>query len=217
MNVLILIFTLFFCTPIFAQEKHLEISLKPIDVLYKDFTLYTGFGNDNYRVGVITGFRPSTQKDGEVINNIVGLGGSYHNSRHFNDLYNAYTIGFYFKRLLFNSPIFFESNYFYRHWYFHDKQASFDNVEGYRFNATRTESTKVHCIKLLLGKTFVRQTDKKLKPYIDIYAGVGLRTIRMNYQTYNGTVNDINHNYLEENISQNWITPHLSIKIGLTK
>lgn len=196
-------------------QNHLEINIKPTELIFQNIEWNLGFGNSAYSIGAILGYRPSTQNSGLVKSPVSGLGGSYGN-QHFNRLYNAYTLGLYYKKY-FSNIFFLEGNYFYRHWYFNNKKASFDNDEGYRFDATRTEKVNVHCFKVLIGITTRQKTENRTKFYYDLFLGLGIREITRDYKTFHGTVKDVYYDYLHEQRISQWITPQLGLKIGLTR
>jgi hypothetical protein len=105
---------------------------------------------------------------------------------------------------------------YYRNWNFKDKNASFDNVESYSFDGTRTENVNVYGLKLVGGKTiYLTKKDKKLKPYLDVYAGLGFRHRDESYETRNGTVNETYYIYKKDHFSENYPTPQVGFRLGL--
>ena len=161
-------------------------------------------------------YRPSTQKEGEI-RGITGLGGSYSSQNFWNHLYEAVTIGLNSKYFLSEKRTFFlEANIFFRHWWFDNKYGKFDNVEGYRFDGLRTERQNVYGLKLYIGHSFSIKSEQKVKPIFDLYSGIGVRYKEYEFETYNGTVLDVYHNY-KKDIGNYWTpTLHLGVKIGLS-
>lgn len=160
-------------------------------------------------------YRPSTQSSGEVQGGKGSMGG-YDIQNFTNYLYNAVTIGIgtkYYIPQWYN--FFFETDVFYRHWWFDDKYASYPNVEGYRFNGRRTESQNVYGIKLLGGRSFEIKSNSRIKFVVDIYAGLGLRYRTHVYETFDGTVNDTYYLYLKETGNDFYPTPQFGLKVGM--
>jgi hypothetical protein len=71
-------------------------------------------------------------------------------------------------------------------------------VEGYRFKGTRTEEQNVYGLKILFGNTFQFLTRFKIKPFIDLYYGIGLRYKTYKFETYKGTVYDEYYDYKKD-------------------
>jgi hypothetical protein len=197
------------------SQRVYEFSIKPFEAAMLNFE--TGFcvGKARVRYGAIFSYRPSTQKSGLVESAGSGFAGGY-GQNHFNRLYDSYTIGLFQKTYLSGQiKYFLETDVFYRKWRFAEKYAKFENVEGYRFEGLRTERVNVYCIKLLFGRTVLiskRQGLGALKG-IDIYVGVGGRYRTSQYETFNGTVNDVFYSYLIEKNSRFIITPQFGAKI----
>lgn len=198
-------------------QRTVEIAVKPLEFALLNFELNVAVGNERLRTGVYFGYRPSTQESGELSTMGHGMYGGYGSSNAFNRMYNAYTIGVYQKvYILKKQKIYAELDVYYRNWNFKDKHASFDNVEGYSFEGTRTENVNVYGLKLVGGKTiYLTKKDKKLKPYIDVYAGLGFRHRDETYETRNGTVNETYYEYKKDHFSYNYPTPQFGFRLGV--
>jgi len=212
----LLFFTFLHAFPISAQPT-IEISAKPLEFALLHFELHAAIGNERARYGAYFGYRPATQEEGALTTLGHGAYGGYGSSNAFNRMYNSYTIGVYYKRyLLQKQKIYAELDVYYHNWNFEDKYASFENVEGYSFDGVRTENVNVYGLKLVGGKTiYLTKKDKKIKPYIEVYAGLGLRHRDETYGTKNGTVNEAYYVYKKDHFSYNYPTPQAGLKLGL--
>lgn len=214
-------FYLLFFSTFHALETHaqrrIEIAVKPLEFALLNFELNVGIGNDRVRYGAYFGYRPSTQESGELRTIGHGSMGGYGSSNAFNRMYTSYTLGLYQKTyLLKKQMIYAELEVYYRNWNFSDKYAYFENVEGYSFDGIRTENVNVYGLKLVGGKTiYLTRKDKKLKPYLDVYAGLGFRHQDNTYETQNGTVDEAYYVYKKDHTSYNYPTPQVGLKLGL--
>lgn len=57
--------------------------------------------------------------------------------------------------------------------------------------------------------------DKKIRPFIDIYTGLGIRYHEATYETYSGYVKEIYYSYKKDNFSSIRSSAHLGLKIGV--
>ena len=198
------------------SQQVVEFGIKPTEFVLLNFEVNAAIGNKKARYGIILSYRPSTQDSGLVKSAGTGAAGGY-GQPHFNKLYNSYTVGFYQKSYLNKDlDLFFETDIFYRNWRFKNKQARFENVEGYRFNGMRTENEDVYGLKLLIGKTFMLTRKESLvKCYLDLYGGLGIRHQRQTFETHAGYVNDIYYDYKKERFQ--YIQPSVQggVKLGL--
>jgi len=215
----LLFFTLFNSFQIKAQRT-LEVAVKPLEFALLNFEVNVAAGNERARYGVYFGYRPSTQESGSISTQGHGMFGGYGSQNAFNRMYTSYTIGIYQKTyLLKKQKIYAELDVYYRNWNFKDKYASHDG-ERYSFEGVRSENVNVYGLKLVGGKTiYLTKKDKQVKPYIDLYVGLGFRHQDITYETKNGTVNDINdglyYEYKKEHFSYNYPTPQAGIKLGM--
>lgn len=200
-------------------QRVVEVSIKPIQFAFLNFETHIGIGTAKTRYGLIVSFRPSTQDSGLVKSQGAGMAGGY-SHRYANWLYTSYTIGLY-NKLYFNKALtaFLESDIFYRNWHFDKKPAEFHDVEQYHFKGIRTENVDVYGIKLLAGRTlfFKANKEKRFKPVVDIYGGIGIRYQEETYETFNGYVSDIFYTYKKDKFYYVWPTPQVELKIGLVK
>lgn len=111
--------------------------------------------------------------------------------------------------------MFLSTMLFSRYWWCDKVRASYDNVEGYRFDALRTERIGVIGGKLLVGTTSKpRDVLSRVNYLMTVYAGIGWRWKDMRYQSWDGQVNDEPVVYLEEHYRQNIPSLHGGILIG---
>jgi hypothetical protein len=194
-----------------------ELGIKPTEIGLGNYETNIALGNKKYRFGFYGSFKPSTQDSGLIKPIASGAAGGY-GSNHFNKLLSSYTIGFYqktyFKK---NLTYFIETNIYYRNWSFHNKPAIYKNVEGYRFNGLRSENIDVYGLKVVVGKTILPPIQwKKLKSYIDIYIGAGIRSKNEFFHTTNGTVYDTFYPSFKEKNTTVLPSLQLGLKLGVT-
>jgi hypothetical protein len=199
-------------------QKIIELGIKPTEFLFLNLETNFAVGNKKVRYGIIVSYRPSTQDSGLVKPSGSGAAGGYDHP-YANKLYTSYTLGLYQKTYLNRAcNLFFETDLFYRNWNFKNKPAEFRTVEGYHFKGLRTENVNVYGLKILFGKTLLlSHKSKKIKSYMDIYSGAGIRYKVETYETFNGFVNSTYYNYKKDKFYYTWPTPQFGIKIGLMK
>lgn len=216
-----LILTIAFLNLIFLQGKSqpvIEFGIKPTEFALLNFETNFAIGSKKTRYGIILSYRPATRDSGLIKDIGSGAAGGY-GQNHFNKLYTSYTLGLYHKTYLNKKlNLFLEPDIFYRNWKFEKKPAEYHNAEGYRFKGLRTENVDVFCLKILFGKTFLlSHKEKKFKPFIDIYAGAGIRYKTETYETFNGYVYDVFYTYKKDRFYYTWPSAQLGVKLGLLK
>jgi len=193
-----------------------KIMTQPTQFLSNDFPLIFEKVFKRSALGLTIAYRPSTQNSGKIKSYGYGLAGIYWYQNFTNDLYNAVTVGVNSKYFIVKKyNLFIEAHLFYRYWWFNNKYAEFDNMEGYRFKATRTERQNVYGLKILFGNSFQFKTKSKIKPIIDLYCGFGVRYKTWKFETFNGTIRDDYYTYKKE--TGNYWMPTLQggLKIGI--
>lgn len=175
-----------------------KIMTIPTQYIFHDFPLYFEKAIKRKAFGLTVSYRPSLKNSGEIHGG-AGLAGYYIDQNFLNAMYNAITVGLNAKYFLHKRKnMFLEADFFYRYWWFNNKNCHYDNVEGYRFNATRTEKQDVYGLKFLFGNSFQSKAKSRNKLVLDLYCGVGLRFKTYVFETRNGTVNDIYYSYKKE-------------------
>lgn len=210
------IVTIFFYITILSGQSQniIEIGIKPSEFLLQNFETNFAIGNKNLRLGFYLSYRPSTQESGEVKAIGTGIAGTYGQSFN-NKFYTSYTLGIYQKTYI-KKGFFLEADLFYRNWSFKNKYVEFYNIEGYEFQGIRTENIDVFGLKLLIGKTLIlSKKEKKVKPYIDVYIGGGIRRKTSTYKTFNGYINEVYYEYKKEHFTDWFPTPQVGVKLGL--
>lgn len=199
-----------------TQHANIRITTTPFQFFFKEIPINIEKSFGKYTFGLLAAYRPSTSKGG-VISGVNGLSGNYLHQNYWNHLYSGITVGanskYFFK--IFEKDWFIDTQVYYRHWWFENKECSYETAGDYKFNGLRTEQQDVFGIKALIGKTFVFDTGGKVKPIIDVYTGIGLRYKQWVFQTYNGTVNHKFYNYKEDKDNSLNPTLHLGVKIGI--
>jgi hypothetical protein len=198
------------------SQRVIEVGIKPTEAAFLNFEANAAIGNQKTRYGIFLSYRPGTQSSGEVKSAGSGSAGGY-GQPHYNKLYTSYTVGLYqktyFKK---NRSNYFEADVFYRNWSFKNKQAFFNNVEGYRFDGTRTENVDVYGLKLLLGHTvFLSPKENKCRFYLDIYGGLGIRYKQETYETVDGYIYDEYYAYKKDKFNSTPIGVQGGVKFGI--
>jgi hypothetical protein len=197
-------------------EFKYRISILPTQFVFRDIPITFEKVFKRHTIGLTIEYKPSTQKSGEINSMSIGMLGGYEDQNFVNRIYNAATIGLNSKYYLFkHDKIFIDAELFYRLWWFDNRLCSFDNVEGYRFNGTRTERQNVIGLKLLSGISCKIKLTSKLKTLIDLYGGFGIRYHYEEFETYNGTVGDIYYSYKKDIFNYWWPSLQLGVKIGV--
>ena len=195
-----------------------EWGIKPTELVVGNMEANFALGNKFNRYGIILAYRPSKQQSG-FVSGETGLFTNYDMLNYSNPLYTAYTVGLTYKKYSRWDPArFLEIDLFYRDWGFKNKYAQFGKTGSYKYNGLRTENIDVGGIKILVGQTIILgKKNKPVRAYVDIYGGFGIRFKSETYQTYNGTVNNIYHDYYEEQDSQKYPSFQLGLHIGIVK
>ncbi len=201
-----------------AGQGKIEISIKPTQLFYIDIETHIGIKKSRSVTGLILAYRPSTKDSGKIKAGGSGMAGGYQLQNIFNRLYTGFTTGL-FKKFYVDKKTtsFLETDLFYRNWKFNNKNASYNNVEGYRFNGHRTENVNVYCLKLLAGRTVLLSKSKKVKPFIDFYTGLGIRYKLSNYKTQPGYVYDIYYDYKTDAFKELLPSFQAGLTFGLQK
>lgn len=195
--------------------ESLRISTIPVQYFFLDFPFIIEKSYQRHTLGVLISYRPSTKSSGEIPG-ITGLGGEYIYQNYWNPLYNGVTAGFVSKYYLSEKrKSFLEADLFYRFWWFNNKDAIFDNVEGYRFEGTRTERQHIAGLKLLFGSSKKLPSKSRYQPFLDTYFGLGVRYKYYQFETYDGFVWDQYYDYKKDQ-GNLWLPSiHVGVRIGL--
>ncbi len=189
-------------SPAHAQDSvklRYIITTQPTQYLFRDFGITIEKVLRRRTVGLLLSYRPATQNGGGTTGGHGGAG-YYIDNNMFNRNYNAFTVGYtgkYFPKA--GRNFFMEAAFFYRHWWFFNKQCNYDQGEGgYGFDALRTKWQNVYGLKLSLGETIYLRTKGRLKPIIEVFMGVGLRYKTYVFESWQGTVDGQYYDYLKE-------------------
>ena len=200
------------------DKENFRITVTPTQFIFCEFPVtFEKTLSNKFSVELTLSYKKDTQKSGEVKSGWIGLFDYYPNHNLWNELYQAAGINvgskyYYTKR----KNWYMELNFAYKHLWFDNKNAKFDNCEGYRFDGTRTERQNVFGIRALIGHSFCFNTSGKIKPVIDIYAGVGIRRDFFTFETFNGTVYDRYYEYKKETGAYTTPSFHFGIKTGIS-
>ena len=131
-----------------------------------------------------------------------------------NGLYLGVAPSFYSKT---NKTLFFSPEIFYRHYWFEDKKLFFDNEQGMRYNAIRTERNHVLGLKLLVGGNSKIVVSPKKAIGFKLYAGLSTRYKFYKYTNVDNVLED--GHLIPFEVKQGtafWPAAlHLGLKIGL--
>jgi hypothetical protein len=167
--------------------------------------------------GVLLAYRPSL-REGSEVGGIQGQFGGYTTQNSWNWLYQSFTVGstntFWLSR---DQSEFIRIDALYRHWWFNDKMASYDNVEGYRFDGLRTERQDVFALKVLYGPTLKRKLGKGKRNWliIESYCGLGIRWSTARFRTHYGIVGDLPRQEYVETFRSIEPSLHTGFRMGL--
>ncbi len=196
-----------------AERNGFRILTHPTQLLLRDFQLSLEKVKNRYNFGITLGYRPSFKEGGEVT---TGPGFGYSSSNFLNGLYEAITIGVNGRIYNQYEPYFFETEIFYRHWWFDNKKARFEGIESniFDFDGIRTERVKVIGCKFLVGYTFEFFAYSEHSCALDVFCGLGIRNRDLWYKTT--TINEDNSTESTTIYSNKYWFPSLQLgcKIG---
>ncbi len=195
------------------QGKSLRFTTNPLQYYFTGYNITAEKVNDDFSYGLDISFKPATC-DGCEVHGGVGLLGEYPFQNMWNYNYNAFASAIHTK-LFFRKNRYFSPQLYVRYWWFEDKNVSYDNVEGYRFNGIRTENQTIYGLKLSYGRIRLFDLNTKFRFILDMAVGAGYGIGRANFETRNGTVWDHHHDYLAEKITVMRPTAHVRIQIGI--
>lgn len=200
-----------------SATEIIRISITPSQYLFHDYPVTIERIFNRFAVGLTFSYKTDTQESGEVKLPFYGMFYSYPNQNLWNNLYEAINTGVNLKYFFSEQNTWYtEADLYYQYWWFDNKYAEYDDVEGYRFKGTRTETQNVYGLKLLIGNSFRIQCNGRINPLIDIYCGLGIKNKFYTFETYNGTVYETYYDYKKD--MGNYWTPslHFGVKIGMT-
>ncbi|MCF8298340.1 MAG: hypothetical protein K9J13_12410 [Saprospiraceae bacterium] len=192
--------------------------INPTQLLFREVIIsYERKLSDKNTIGLSLGFRPSRKSKAEIDGIVHGMGGDYELQNMGIPFYNAVYISVSPKFFIYKKhpDTYLSCELFNRYWWFNNKYVEFNNVEGYRFKATRTERVEVIGVKLLYGQTNNKVTLKNKTIYYNIYQGIGYRAKLHTYESWNGTINNIPIVHHKTSGALHLITFHFGIQIGL--
>jgi hypothetical protein len=200
-----------------STRVEFSISTNTTQYFFLDFPLIFEKYYTRHTLGLLISYRPSTMNSGEVTSGKGPITGEYVFQNYHNYLYHAVTVGvnskYFFSK---KNNLYIDGQVFYRYWWFDNKEAVFENVEGgYTFDGLRTEKQNILGFKLLFGKSIQIVSRHKIRPIINMYVGTGLRYKKYRFETFNGFVNGNYYTYKEDVWSQ-WIPSlEFGMNIGL--
>ena len=200
-----------------SVNLHWTITSKPTEFIFGNIPITVEKVFKHRTLGVTLAYRPSYKSGGETGSISAGLGGDYENQYVVNKIVQGVYLSVNSKNYVFGdeSNFYLDPEIFYRRWWCNDKQESFDNVEGYRFNATRTESVNVYGLKMLIGHSFIFRKTRSTKIVLDTYAGLGMRYKTWDFVSKDGTV--YNQYYTTRTDKGTTVLPslHLGVNFGV--
>jgi hypothetical protein len=184
---------------------------------------YERFYNQNHSYSYSIGYKVPNEKGNTVEPFGHGLFAIYEYQYMFNEFANAIYTSFapshYFGKY---NKYYFQSELFYRYYWFNDKRMDFDNFEDIGFNAIRSESSHILGLKILLGANHTIRLNEFKAINIKIYGGVGFRYKNYKYENIDNVYSDnMGHTLIVpfQSIKGDLFVPsiQLGIKIGVAK
>lgn len=214
---------LFICLPLLlhAQRDSLsprwKITTKPTEILFGNIPITVERVFARRTLGITASYRPAYQNGGEVAAISTGMFGDYQYQYAANKIVEGLYVSVNSKQYVSKRirNFYIDPELFYRRWWCDDKMAIFKNVEGYRFDAIRTESVNVYGLKVLAGYSFVLGRRKKPAIVVDAYGGLGVRYKSWVWDSKDGTV--LNTYYVDRTDEGHLILPsvQLGVQFGL--
>lgn len=144
---------------------------------------YERFYNQRNSISYSFGYKIPNEKGKTVEPFGHGLFAIYEYQYMFNEFANAIYTSFapshYFGQ---HNKYYFQSELFYRYYWFNNKRIAFDNIEDIGFNAIRSESSHILGLKILLGANHTIRLNEFKAINIKIYGGVGFRYKNYKYE-----------------------------------
>lgn len=200
-----------------SVQLHWKITTKPTELVLGNVPLTVEKVFKQRTLGFTIAYRPSTRSGGEVMGGGSGLFGNYEYQYVWNRVVEGAYVGINSKNYFRGKGrrFYIDPELFCRRWWCNDKIASYRDVEGYNFNATRTEAVNVIGLKLLCGHSFIFCKTKAVKLVLDTYCGIGVRYKTWKYESTNGTVNNMYFAHKTENGSIILPSLHVGVQFGL--
>lgn len=184
---------------------------------------YERFHKPRNSISYSIGYKVPNEKGNIVEPFGAGLFAIYEYQYIFNEFANAIYTSFapthYFGH---HNKYYFQSELFYRYYWFNDKKIAFNNFENIGFNAIRSESSHILGLKILLGANHTIRLNECKAINIKIYGGVGFRYKNYKYENIENEFSDNMGNLSIvpfESIKGDLFVPsiQLGIKIGVAK
>jgi hypothetical protein len=193
---------------------HNYIEFKPVQLFFREFVLeYERHVNQKWGYGLGLAYRFDRNHIPEF-SGVIGLFGEYQNQNMLNPHYKAFYFCISPKRY-FNKNKFLSLDIFYRYWWCDNKHIIFNNVEGYRFNAIRTDNVSVYGLKILINsRQRLYKFTNNFESVMTLYAGLGYRFRTYQYESVGGTIRDLPNIYKKENGQEHLPSIHLGLRLG---
>ncbi len=221
-NYTLLLLTVCLPTLLFAQSHDTayvrwKISTKPTELILGNIPLTIERVFKARTIGLTLAFRPAYQDGGEVSSIGTGMAGGYQYQYAVNKVVQGVYAGINTKNYIFgyDENFYIDPELFYRRWWCDGKKESYDNVEGYNFKATRTETVNVYGLKMLAGYSFVLFKTKPVKIIADLYGGIGVRYKTWDYESQNGLVQNVYYTSKSDKGQAFLPSVHAGIQLGL--
>ena len=217
------LFALCFMTKAFAQNAPVKfhIFIKPTPLFFREVALgYEKVVNDRFTTSLLVSYKFANNHADTLVKGFgSGLFGYYQMQNLVNPHYNAIKIGFAPKFFMGLPNCYLSPEISFKYWWFDKKNVRYENVEGYRFDALRSEKARDVNLKLLFGYRFEQPFLglSEIASVIHISAGLNLTYRRYIYESWGGTVFDMPNTYKFENAYFLIINPFLGLSIGLGK
>ena len=195
-----------------------SLYINPSQLIFREIMLtYKKRINHKLTIGISLGYRPEKKSQPEIKGICHGICGDYKLQNMGNPHYNAITFSLTPELFFWGlTELSFSCDIFNRYWWFDSKYVEYNNVEGYRFKATRTEKVNVLGIKILVNKRHTLfNLSKKVEVLINGYGGIGYRVKFFSFESWNGTINDQEIEYDKTTGIIHLPSVHVGAKIGI--
>lgn len=213
---------LIFCHAQGEMVRIHHIRIQPFQLFVRELSVeYEMPVLKNLSLGIGGAFRVSQSGKGlEFFENIYSELVDYQNLSAVNPTYSGYKLALTPRWYLDEEHAWYlGTELFYRNW---SKEKSYmdfagqEAVDGYSFSGERKENVNVLGFKLLFGTSqYLIGLGNRSEMNVSIFTGIGFRSKSFTYETWDGTVNGKDIDYLKETGKRNVLSLHLGVLVGV--